>query len=192
MPQSHSGRKVKNFLIQREFQLRWAGYMVAVASILTAGLGWLVFHFNREASRVVDVRAMDPTDAEAQALAEAFHRSEWQLLAGLVAFGVLLALVLFVWQIVSTHRIAGPLYYIQYQTRRIKDGFLGKLRPLREHDLLHGFFESFREMHEAMRKRAGDEAAQFGRMADEAEAAGHAKIAEELRALKRQREESLG
>lgn len=186
-----SRRKIRNYLIFGEYQLHYAGQMVLVSAALTAGLGWLVYHETRIASRVVDLRALDPSDVEAQVLSAAFHRSDHRLLIGLVIFGVVLALVLGAWQVVTTHRVAGPLYYIAYQTRHIRDGFLGPLHPLRKGDMLRGFFETFREMQEAMRARARKEAEQFAGLAAQAEDAGLDKIAAELRALSKQRQDSL-
>lgn len=188
---TRSRRKVRNFLIFGEYQLHYAGQMALVSIALTAGLGWLVHHENRVASRVVDLRALDPSDVESQVLSAAFHRSEHHLLIGLFVFGVVLALVLAAWQIVTTHRVAGPLYYIAHQTRRIRDGFLGRLHPLRKNDMLHGFFETFREMQEAMRDRAQKEAEQFAGFAEQAETAGLDKMAAELRSLSKQRLDSL-
>jgi len=187
----HPNRRIKNFLLDREYQFRYVAQMVAVSAGLTGGLGWLVYHFNAEASRVVGLRAMDPTDDVAQMLHQQFSRSDHLLLAALVAFGVLLTAVLAAWQVVTTHKVAGPLYYISYQVKRIGDGYLGTLHPLRKGDMLHGFFETFREMHESLRKRARAEATQFERLAVRAEQAGLADVAEELRALQKQREESL-
>lgn len=186
-----SRRKIRNFLIYGEYQLHYAAQMVLVSVALTVGLGGLVYHENRVASRVVDLRALDPSDVEAQVLSSAFHRSDHRLLIGLVAFGVVLSLVLAAWQIVTTHRVAGPLYYIAHQTRRIRDGFLGSLHPLRKGDMLHGFFETFREMQEAMRERAKQEAEQFAGLAEQAEKAGLEAMAAELRGLSKQRQDSL-
>lgn len=186
-----SQRKIRNFLIFDEFQLRYAVHMAVVSAALTAGLGGLVYHFSRVASRVVDLRALDPADIEAQALSAAFHQSERHLLMGLVLFGVVLTLVLAGWQLITTHRVAGPLYYIAHQIKRMRDGFLEVLHPLRKGDMLHGFFETFREMQEAMRDRARREAEQFSGFAEQAEKAGLAQLATELRALSCQRLDSL-
>ena len=191
MTSKHPGRRVRNYLINREYQFRFVGQMVAVALTLTALLGYMIHRFNQEASRIVDVRALDPTDVEAKAIREALQKSEVRLLAGLVAFAVVLAVLLAAWQIVHTHRVAGPLYYISHQIKRIRDGYLGKLHGLRKDDLLHGFFETFREMHDAMRSRAQAEAEQFARLAERAEAAGQAEVGAELRALQKAREDSL-
>lgn len=186
-----SRRKIRNYLIFGEYQLHYAGQMALVSAALTAGLGWLVYRETRIASRVVDLRALDPSDVEAQVLSAAFHRSDHRLLIGLLIFGVVLALVLAAWQVVTTHRVAGPLYYIAYQTRHIRDGFLGPLHPLRKGDMLRGFFDGFREMQEAMRDRARKEAEQFARLAAQAESGGLDQLAVELRALSKQRQDSL-
>jgi hypothetical protein len=187
----HPNRRLKNFLLDREYQFRYVGQMAGVSIGLTGGLGWLVYHFNSEASRVVGLRAMDPTDEMAQVLQAQFARSDHLLLGALVAFGVLLTVVLGIWQVVTTHKVAGPLYYISYQVKRISDGYLGTLHPLRKGDMLHGFFETFREMHETLRKRARAEATQFERLAVAVEQAGLKEAAAELRELQRLREESL-
>ncbi|MSP63810.1 MAG: hypothetical protein EXR72_26385 [Myxococcales bacterium] len=187
----YKGRRLKNFLIDREFQFRYAGQMAVVSAGLTGMLGFIIYRFNAEASRVVDVRAMDPTDADAQVLKEAFARSGFHLLLALIGFGVVLSVVLALWQIVTTHKVAGPLYYIAHQARRIRDGYLGPLHPLRKGDMLHDFFENFREMHHALRERARSEAEIYGRLAASVEKAGDPESAEELRTLQKEREEAL-
>lgn len=184
-------RKLRNYLIFGEFQLHYAGYMALLSAVLTSGLGWLVYHFNKIAARVVDVRALDPTDVEAQVLSAAFHRSDRHLLIGLILFGVLLTAVLFAWQIITTNRVAGPLHYVAHQIRRMQAGYLGTLHPLRKTDMLHGFFEVFRSMHDYMRERARREAEQFTRLADLAEKGGLSEVAVELRLLAQQRQDSL-
>src|SRR2546425_11975843 len=118
----HPGRKVTNFLIDREFQFRYVLQMVVVSAALTSGLGWLVYHFNGEASRVVGLRALDPTDETAQFLQAEYSHNARLLLWALIGFGVLLSMVLAAWQIVTTHKVAGPLYYISHQVRRIREG----------------------------------------------------------------------
>jgi hypothetical protein len=190
MKRGHPGRRLRNFLLDANLQLRYAGQMVAVSALLTGGLGWLVLHFQGEASRVVNVRVLDPTDETAQLLQAEFARTGRLLVGALIAFGVLLSLALAAWQIVTTHKIAGPLYYLGHQARRIRDGRLGTLHPLRKGDMLHTFFEEFRAMHEALRERARREADRFTRLAADAEQAGLAPLAAELRALAKERDDA--
>lgn len=188
---ARSRRKIKNYLVYGEYQLHYAGYMALVSGGLTAGLGALIIYFNRLSSAIVDVRALDPTDSDAQALSVALHRNDRNLIIGLIVFGVLFAAILAIWQIVTTHRVAGPLYYIAHQTKRVRDGFLGKLHGLRKTDMLHGFFENFREMHEALRDRAQIESKEFTKLADEADKGGLFELGAKLRELAKKREASL-
>lgn len=165
--------------------------MVGVSTALTSGLGWLVYRFHAEASRVVAIRALDPDDAEAQALGAALKSSEWRLVASLVAFAVVLAAVLAVWQIVGTHRFVGPLYYLERECGRIRAGQLSPMRPLRKHDLLHRFFEAFRAMQEALRTRTLADADRLAALAADAEKAGAKEVASALRELVEERRKQL-
>jgi hypothetical protein len=183
------GRRFGNFLIDSQLQLRYAGQMVAVSALLTAGLGALVYHFNNEASQVVQLQDVD--EATAKFLHEQFDQTAHMLVVALVVFGVLLSAALAAWQIVTTHKIAGPLYYIGHQMKRIRDGKLDHLHALRKGDLLINFFETFQSMHAALRERAEKEADHFGRLAAAAEKAGSSDVAAELRQLQKEHEDSL-
>jgi hypothetical protein len=133
---------------------------------------------------VVYLRTLDPTDEAARGLAEQLAHQDRVLLFVLVGFGVLLAVSLAAWQIVTTHRVAGPLFYVSKQMDRIREGQLGaSLHPLRKGDLLQDFFEGFREMHEALRGRAMRDAAALERLASRLDGAGQAEVAGELRAM---------
>ena len=191
MKRPHPGRRLRNFLLDARLQLRYAGQMAAVSGGLTLALGWLIYRFNAEASRVVNVRAMDPADEEAQMLVAEFARSDRRIVLALVAFGVVLPLALAAWQIVTTHKIAGPLYYIGQRARRIAAGRLGVLHPLRKGDALQSFFEQFRAMHGALRSKAEEEARLFGELAAEAAGSGQSRLAERLRALEKERRDAL-
>jgi nitrogen fixation/metabolism regulation signal transduction histidine kinase len=47
-------RRVKNYLLDRHFQLKYSGYLVLLAVVLSAGLGWMLF---RTSSQVIDQSA---------------------------------------------------------------------------------------------------------------------------------------
>src|SRR5438132_3307985 len=105
-------RHLRNYLLNAGLQLRFTLIIVAISATLTGGLGWVVMSKAHEASRVVQVRAMDPTDEMAQQLVTQFAHNDKVMLAVLVAFGVLLSVVLSAYGIVLTHKIAGPLYKV--------------------------------------------------------------------------------
>ena len=47
-------RRVKNYLLDAHFQLKYSGYLVLLAIVLSAGLGWMLF---RSSSEVIDQSA---------------------------------------------------------------------------------------------------------------------------------------
>jgi hypothetical protein len=187
MPQTHK-RSLRNYLLNSSYQLRFTGVIVVISAILTCGLGYLVMHNAHEASRVVQVRAMDPTDPFAQQLAEQFARGDRVLMMTLIAFGFVLSVVLAAYGIVLTHKVAGPLFKITTHLDKIRDGKLGVVYNLRKGDQLVDFFEHFKEAHDALRQRTEEDIA----LIDKAIAAvGASPVADELKAARRRKEESL-
>src|SRR5262245_31258973 len=109
-PTGRHQRRLRNYLLNRHLQLRFTLIMVAISGLLTGSLGWVIMSKAHEASRVVEVRAMDPTDEMAQQLAAQFAHNDKVMMAVLIAFGLLLCLVLSAYSIVLTHKVAGPLF----------------------------------------------------------------------------------
>ena len=182
-------RKFGNFLLDARLQLRYVAQMVFVSAGLTIGLGALVYHFNAEASRVVEIGVLD--EDTARIVHEQYLAGQAKLVMALCAFGLLLTLVLAAWQVVTTHKIAGPLYYMKREMKKVREGRFGALHPLRRGDMLHDFFDVFSGMHGTMRERNAQEAALFAKLAAEADQAGASSVAERLRGLARAREESV-
>lgn len=183
------GRKLGNFLIDAKLQLRYVAQMVFVSAALTIGLGALIYHYNAEASRVLEVGVLD--EDTARLVHGQYEAQQARLVVALCGFGGLLMLVLAAWQVVTTHKIAGPLYYMKREMKKVRDGRFGHLHKLRRGDMLHDFFDVFHEMHTTMRDRAGREATQLAALAAEADKAQLTQVAEQLRALAREREESI-
>lgn len=125
-------RKLRNYLIDASLQLRFASYLVGLAALLSAFLGWRLWLSYREASRLVALGDPVADDAIAQLMVrEDRVRMVW-LAAGLV--GVVLCLLLFA--LVVTHRVAGPALVIGRTCRQVGEGRLLRPRALRHGDLL--------------------------------------------------------
>ncbi len=152
-------RRLKNFLIDRSMQLRFTLTMVGISAVLTTGLGWVVMSKAREATRVVEVRAMDPTDQAAAQLLEQFAKNDRLLLVALAGFGLLLCVLLAGYGIVLTHKVAGPLFKVSLYLDKIRDGKLGQVYNLRKGDELVEFFEHFKHAHDALRTRTMEDIA---------------------------------
>ncbi len=183
-----SQRHWRNYLLDRGYQLRFTLTIVGISAALTSVLGWFVLSKAHEASRVVQVRAMDPADELAHQLQVQFAHNDQRMTVALVIFGVVLCLVLAVYGIVLTHKVAGPLHKVSVYLDRIRQGRLGTVNNLRRGDELIDFYQHFKDAHDALRRRTQADV----ELLDKAIAAlGSSGVAEELRAAKSDKEESL-
>jgi hypothetical protein len=145
-------RRLRNFLVDGPLQLRLAAYLVAVAVILSVGLGWLLWDAWRETSQVIALGTPDG-EALAQALAREDH-GRLLVVAGALS-GVLLCLLAAA--VVVTHKIAGPAFAIARTCRQVGEGRLTRPRPLRAGDLLTELGADVAAMVDALRAREAGE-----------------------------------
>ncbi len=142
-------RKLRNYLLDTGLQLKLASYLLAVATLLSVGLGWLLWSAYRETSRVVALGDPELGDSIAAALAV---EDRWRIVLVAIALaGVLLCLLGAA--VVITHRIAGPAFAIGRTCREVSEGSLARPRPLRDHDLLVDLAETVAHMVDALRGR---------------------------------------
>lgn len=85
--------------------------------------------------------------AEAAALRET---NDFRVKVGVIAFSVLFVVILFLYTIVLTHKVAGPLFKISRYLDRMADNDLGPIWPLRKGDQLQEFYRHFERAHDAV------------------------------------------
>ncbi len=142
-------RRVRNYLLDTSLQLRLASYLLAVALMLSAALGWLLWSAYSETSRVVALA--DPEVGESIATLLAREDRLRMIWLAAVLGGVLLCLLGAA--VVVTHRIAGPAFVIGRTCRQVGEGNLARPRPLRSHDLLTDLADDVAGMVDALRAR---------------------------------------
>jgi hypothetical protein len=142
-------RRLRNYLLDTGLQLELASHLLAAATILSVGLGSLLWSAYREASRIVALGDPEVGDVLAAALATE-DRGRIALVA--VALALVLACLLGA-AVVITHRIAGPAFVIRRTCRAIAAGSLARPRPLRSHDLLVDVADAVAAMVDALRGR---------------------------------------
>lgn len=151
MTQGHR-RSIRNYLLDSKLQLRYTLVMVLISSLLVGGLGYIWYSQMRETSKSVEVKALVNMPEEAiQQLQEEMASADQLRLLVLVGFGLLFAIVVAGGGIMLTHKVAGPLFKISRYMAEIKEGRLGPVYDLRRGDQLQDFFESFKQMHTALR-----------------------------------------
>jgi nitrogen fixation/metabolism regulation signal transduction histidine kinase len=139
-------------------QLKITLIMVGVTSLLTAVVGLFWYMEIRRASAVIRVNAIGTMDSEAAGrLGEELAKADLHRLILLIGFALVLALLIALFGIVMTHRIAGPLYKINRHINDIEAGRLYKLWGLRKGDELQQFFCDFERMHSALRARTEED-----------------------------------
>lgn len=91
------------------------------------------------------------------------------LLAG---FCILMLVLVFIFSIRVTHRVAGPLFKLGRYVDAIKENQLGELSDLRKNDLIQEFYQRFKGMHTALKERTQEDADLLAEVLKEAEAKG--------------------
>jgi hypothetical protein len=190
-------RKVRNYLLDVGLQLKYTATIVLVAVFLTAGLGFKMYQATRDVSKVILWTSLvDPASAEE--LQAQFSNSDRVVLWGIVGFGLVLVLSISAVGILITHKVAGPLYKIATYFGRVRDNRLGPApSSLRKGDELQDFYLAFREMHQSIRERTEDDVRLLGsaiavlETSSEGRAPPSEQVIEELRQLRKRKEESL-
>jgi len=163
-------RQIRNYLLDSKLQLRYTLVMVLISTALVVGLGYIWYSQMRETSSLVNVNAIvSMTAAEQQQLKADMASQDRLRLLVLFGFGVLFAVVVAGGGIMLTHKVAGPLFKITRYMGEIQEGRLGPVYDLRRGDQLHEFFESFKQMHSAMRKSVEQEVVTLSEVIQSAE-----------------------
>jgi hypothetical protein len=187
-------RHLKNFLLDKSYQLRYTAVIVLISAALTTGLGFLVVSKAREATRTILPGLALLDEETAGRVKEDLRASDRNILLAIAGFGVVFCVAMMGYGIVITHKVAGPLFKLSTYLNHIRDGKLGKVYDLRKGDQLHSFFSVFKEMHTALVKRTQDEVAALDKVIQAAEklpGEDSKSCVESLRALKKQKEDSL-
>ena len=164
----------RTFLIDRSFQLKYTLIIVLVGVVVSAILGYFIFQLTMENRELLGIDA-----AMANEVAK-FDSRQLLLLGGFV---VVMAVFLFAWGIIITHRVAGPVFIISRYLGQIRDGQVPQTRPLRRADELKGFFEVFAGMVASLKQRNVEEAELLEKVARLVQRSGNEELAQSAQAL---------
>ncbi|MFL5320470.1 MAG: signal protein [Myxococcaceae bacterium] len=141
---AHAKLHRRTFLIDREFQLKYAGLLLLAGLVISAGFAVVAWLARADAARAAQFGAssMDPL-----------------LLALLFVAVVIAAGAMGLVGLVLTHRVAGPVYVMTQYVTALAQGRFPPIRPLRRNDELKNFFERFQSALETLKAREVEEAA---------------------------------
>jgi hypothetical protein len=195
---------MSNYLLNKSLQLRYIAFVTVLSAVLSGALGYLIWEQETLASSKImeSVAAMcdDGTQDCAELKADlganlSAHDTSLVLRMGLIGLGLVVVLVLYL--LIMTHKVAGPLYKVSLYFERMSGGRLGEVYPLRKGDMLIDFYDEFKAMHDAVRGRHQQDNELFGRFLQACDAAGVDRQGElgeavdELENLHKEREQAL-
>jgi nitrogen fixation/metabolism regulation signal transduction histidine kinase len=195
-------RSWKNYLLDDRYQLNFTLFMVIITALLVTCLALFIKREVRKATTIsisdvqgkVDEGMVSEEKArESIDTLESRRRLVSYLLVGM---DFLLIMGLTVYGIRMTHKVAGPLHKVSLYFDKVRGGKFTPVYNLRKGDQLVGFYEQFKEAHEAMRKHQEADVARLRLLIDAAEkvSVGSPEFTQslaELKALLKNKEASL-
>lgn len=196
---NHPPRKLSNYLLNKSLQLRYVAFVTVMSAVISGALGYLIWRQEADASNYV-LQAFDAFTKDAElrgAISDRLQSGDDRLILEMAAAGLGLVVVLFLYLVVMTHKVAGPLYVIGNYFDKLANGRLPLVHNLRRGDEFKTFHKKFKDMCNALRVRAEEDSEIYGLFlaqcaqakVDESGALGHG--LEEMRKSKREKEDSL-
>lgn len=159
-PRPKYKRKLSNYLLDKKLQLRYVLVVTMLSGLIAGALGFMIYQQRRAASESLekDLQVLaqeDSTNDQLQEqIASDLESEDQALVYKMVGVGIGLVIILSLYLVIMTHKVAGPLFKVSMYFDRMADGRLGVVTPLRKGDMLQDFFASFKDMHEVVRARS--------------------------------------
>jgi hypothetical protein len=156
-PRAQHQRKLSNYLLDKNLQLRYVLLVTILSAMIAGALGYMIYDQRRTASESIerDLQALTQADASRQEfedhVASVLASDDQALIYKMVAVGFGLVIILSAYLVIMTHKVAGPLFKVSMYFDRMAEGRLGVVTPLRRGDMLQDFFGDFKAMHESLR-----------------------------------------
>jgi nitrogen fixation/metabolism regulation signal transduction histidine kinase len=169
-----SRRHLSNYILDRALQMRYIVLVTFLSAGLSGMLGYLVYQQEHSATQNI-IATLENTDFSPELKTEiidSLDTSDTSLILLMVGVGFGMVVVLSMYLVIMTHKVAGPLHKVSRYFYEMTDGRLSEVEPLRRGDHLTGFYESFKAMHDAVRQRQGADLRVLERFVAACQAAG--------------------
>jgi len=132
---SYEQRSARNYLVNRQFQLKWVSLILVLTTLLFGTLSAYIYQHERHASEAV-LNGLNQmyTAEEVAVMKDFFISSDKTVLWGLASTGALLVILLAGVGIVLTHRMAGPVHALSMSMAQVRSGRWKGVRGVRDGD----------------------------------------------------------
>ncbi len=180
-------RKLKNYLLDRRFQLKYTGMVLFVTVAVAGVLGYVAYDFSKgqtEAFTAQLAAQPDLDEATANELEQFAQQEDRRVRNAIIAGVLLLTIALGLTGILVTHRVVGPAYRMKRLFEHVGEGHLRVTTGIRKGDELQDLYQSFAEMVESLREQRAEDVERLERTIAEMEASGvESPYVAELRAV---------
>ncbi|MDB4988550.1 MAG: hypothetical protein JWN04_3728 [Myxococcaceae bacterium] len=149
-------RQLRNYLLDRRFQLKYTGMVVGVTMVVASILGALAYHESKGQTEALQIQLATQPDLDpgVSAQLEAFGVDrDREILIGIILGVAALTIALGLTGIVVTHKMVGPAYKMRMLLTTVAKGHLRVDGGLRKGDELKEVFNAFNEMVQQLRSR---------------------------------------
>ncbi len=153
-PQAPPKRRLRNFLLDPRFQLKYTGMVVVVTVIIASVLGYFAYDFSKGQTESMNITALAQPDLTEEAYEDIMRDAEQMdqnVLFSIIGGIAFLAFALGVTGIIVTHKIVGPTYKLRRLIREVGEGKFVLSGALRKGDELQELFETFSAMVDSLR-----------------------------------------
>lgn len=148
-------RKLRNYLLDPQFQMKYVGMVVGVTFVVASVLGAFVYDFSTSLteSMMVNELLIDEYQGAAsfQQIEESARAADRRVLIWIILGVLSLVVALGLTGIVVTHKVVGPAYKMRLLIGEIGEGQLTLSGRLRRGDELQTLFISVEEMIDRLR-----------------------------------------
>jgi hypothetical protein len=152
-------RRLSNYLLDKRLQLRYVIIVTLLSTVICGVLGTLIYRQEQQASSSLEAGLQELTAGDASLreyqveLARDIESRDRALIWKMAGAGLGLVLILSIYLLVMTHKVAGPLYKVSLYFDRMSNGRFTEVTALRRGDMLQDFFASFQATSAAIHNR---------------------------------------
>jgi hypothetical protein len=155
MEATQEGRSTPNRrrfrIVDQRFQLKYALMIGVFGAIISLSYGSMVYMAHYEGQQQI-------SDYCGPEVAAQMSQRSSTIVQFALAATVLISVLLMVFGLIATHRIAGPIFVMNRHLAVLAQGAIPSMRPLRKNDELKGLYESLHNYVKLLQRRETDEA----------------------------------